>query len=254
MLPTVPITLGQVFLKSLRQYGPVLKKIILIILIAVLIKNSYLYLGGMPTTNWLRYLIEIMITIVIGYFVFVGLYMTNKVINHQSFSFIDALKQSWPLVIQAYLASIIYIIMFVILYFLAHFILHLIRPTGLNAPLYRGLVYFFVTSLPFLLFIVFSFFTIPLIIIDEVGVLAAFITSFRLIGSKNWLNSFGLYVIFVLIFLIVDPYTRHGEFLARYHLNALFDFIILSIALPLFYSMIVFTLNDLKVRKRNLSV
>lgn len=249
MLPSSPITFGQIFLKSLQEYFSVFIKILLFILILAIVKNIPLYLGGLPQAKWLRYPLEILLAAVIGYVIFVSIYVTNKILLGKTISFSQAIIESWQQVLKSYVALIIYIAIFMILYLLVHLILFGLHPTGHRALIYKGLISLFILSIPFLLFAVVTFFTIPLIMTDDIGVFGAFKRSAELIGKKYWLIAFGLYIFLMAIFVIVDPYTRHGHFFASYHANIFFDLIVFCVTLPIFYNMLILLMNDLKLRR-----
>lgn len=249
MLPSTPTTFGQLFSISLRKYLPVLHKIILMILIMTVVKDAYLYLGGMPSNRILNYIIEIIIAVVVAYFVFASLYMTNCVLNQKKITFREAMVAVWTRALKAYLAVIIYIAIFIILLFIAYLLLHIIHSTSKREMLYQALIMLFIVGLPFLIFIIFSFFAIPLIIVDNVSVYVGFRQSIKLLGKQHWIKPFVLYLILVILSIIVDPSTRHGHFIAKYDANALFDFIVFCIVLPVYYSLLVLLINDLKLRK-----
>ncbi len=233
---------------SIRHHFVVLRKTVWLIVMIVVVKDLYIYLGGMPANPIWQYFIGIVMLILLIYLFMAMLYMTNRVLRSEYVTLSDALsgmnKQLAPL----YLSSLIFIIVPTLLLLLSELILHLMAGAGVDHYKYAGLIFVLVVGIPILYGYLRYFYTIPLIVMEDFPIWKAFREASQLV-RKNWARVFGVYACAIAIWLLVSPDTLHGHMIQAYHISALFDFIIFCVTLPIMMNLVVFIRNDLRLRK-----
>lgn len=249
MLPTKPMELTKLFRKAIQYHYPVLKNTWLIILFMVIVKDYYIYLGGFPENDWLRTTLQIISIALIVYLWSASFLVTNQAIHEQSIKLSDSFQQTLHKLPYIYLVVIAYVLLGIILHFFSILMAHGLHSLGINKVSAEQLSFVFFLSLPFMVILVSTLFTIPLLILEDASLFFALQESIRLVGFKNWLRSFGIYFFGVAILLLVAPDTLHGHLLATYHLNAPYDFIVFVVTLPVFNNLLILLLHDLRLKK-----
>lgn len=244
MLPTTSTTIGNILKKSMQYHIPVYKKILPLILLMIIVKDFYLYLGGMPKNLLLEYIIGVVIIVLLIYFFVVSLYLADHVIKNKPITLSQAFKRCIPLMLHTYIAIFSYTVLFFALLYLSRYITYhdLTNIVKFIVVLIFGFI--------FLIFAVETFFAIPIIILDKMFPWFGFKLSVRLVSLKNWAHSLINVICLMAIILLLDPTTLHGYLLENYYLNAPFDFVVLSVFLPFFNNLIIFSLNDLKLKQK----
>ena len=233
---------------SVRHHFVVLRKTFLLIVMMVVVKDLYIYLGGFPTNPVLAYLVGIVMTILLIYLFVTMLYLTNRTLCGEHGSLKDAFLAVNKRAVPLSLACLIFIIAPLILLLISELILHFITSAGADRYKYDGLIFVLVVGIPIMIAYLKYFFTIPLIVMEDFPIWNAFHEAGELV-YKEWLRVFGVYACAIAIWLLVSPDTLHGHLIQGYHLSAVFDFIVFCVTLPIMMNLIVFMRNDLRLRK-----
>lgn len=249
-----PMTLEEIFVSSFRKYFPILKNIFLLIFLIALVKDIPVY-TGLPKNFMLQTIIFIVEVALIVYLWSVSLYMTNLVLWNEKPNLSESARHINYKLFPIYLACICFIAAVGIILFL---MVKLLTPLMLSLVAKKQMIgivgLILAIGLPLLFFIVLFFFTIPLIITDDLPCFTAFGRSAALVGVQNWLRVLSVYFFLLIIFYIVSTNTLHGHKLATHYLSFPFDLIVFLITIPVFNAFIILLKNDLQAREEIESV
>jgi hypothetical protein len=236
---------------SFKYYLPILRIIFPLILLMVLVKDLYLYLGGLPTNHWLRMIIIFIILLLQVYLSSSALLSTNGFLAGTPLRLSVACRTIYNRIATIYLGFFALILIFCAIFFIGHLLSGLVVYVSANKTMAYNFAIVLLLGLPLTICLVLFFFIMPLLALGTNNMAAAFRESIALVNYRNWLKTFILYAICVLFLLIISPGTLHGQWLIRHHLNFVFDIIVFSLVLPLIFNFILFLLNDLRIRQKN---
>lgn len=250
-LPSIPKTFSELLGFAIRRHFVVLRKIIWLIVFLVVVKDTYIYLGGMPMNPYWLSLIGIVMAFLILYLISAMLYATHCVLYNENIDWRSALSDMTSRIGRVVFAFIFFVVIPIIFYFIGYWISHWLLEGSADPSKYFGLIIVLLVSIPMMLVYLYYFFVIPLIVTENFAVREAFKRSPALIGHewRNLLRVFGVYACVLAIWLLVSPDTLHGHLLKMYKLSALFDFIVFSVTIPILMNLIILMRNDLKLRK-----
>jgi hypothetical protein len=221
---------------SWKHYFPLLKASLIYILAIVIVKDVSQLFYDRLESFYVDLGVNILVGLLLVFFWSCSLRASDLYFKGQSPGakqiLIEVLKL-FPSILGALLG---FIIIFVIFFMFAHAV-------GKQSLV----IEFSLFMLPvFFLFVLF-FFAVPNVILHNTSIIGAFRESAENVGFENWLHTFGLYALVLFTWLLVSPSTLHEHVLANYYLNAPFDFIILSLLLPMLNSMVVLSDNDFRI-------
>ncbi len=229
----------------LKFYGQIFVKIVLLIALVALLKWSILALSPLPLK--LHILIEVFLYFFILFLLLLSLYRTHMIWLNQTVTLkeeishvLKHLLQIISVIILIALALTLLIVLFKWLFFS---LLHL-------NPTITALLTMIGVGLPIILLFLFTFFTVPLLLTQRLSIGQAFRKS-ALLTSANWFFVFILYAILVFLITFLLPTSKHALWLANHHLTVISDWVVLSIALPIFFSLLLLLMNDLNLRVKN---
>ena len=249
--PTTPKSIMHLLGYSFANYGRVLRAIIPMILLAALVKDIYIYWGGMPNMQIIRMAIIIIMVIVVIYFWLAALYSAHEVLKGQPVAFKVVLRTVYYKWSAIYAGVFVFILGWCVVFFVGYVISAVFINIFSDTIAVRALIDLILIGIPLTIAVVLFFFAIPILTLDTVGLMSAFRESVRLVGYKNWLRTFVAYAAVVITALIVSPATRHGHWLRMYYLNFLFDVTVFILLAPLIINFILLLLNDLRLRHAN---
>lgn len=248
LYPSKPLTYFRILLKSLRHHPIVLKQTILLIAVMVIVKDLFIYLGGLPSNIYLRWLFMVLISVVLIYLWSVMLYLTSELFSARVISLQSAIQRVNKRLLQIYGCCLTYVIGAALLVAFANFLLLIAKRYDADIPLVMESLWVVVLGgIPTLVYLISCLFALPIVIMEDVGVFAAFNQSRRLV-KRRWFGVFGVYMIFLITMLLTSPNTIHAHLLRHYHIEVLFDFVVLCVMLPIFTNAVLFMLNDLRLK------
>lgn len=235
---------------SFIHYGRVLKAIIPMILLAALVKDIYIYWGGMPNIQIIRMIIIIVMVILQIYFLLAALYSANKILKGQPMLVKTVFRTIYYKCSAIYAGVFAFILGCCLVFFVGYLISAIFIAIFPDKTLVRASTYLILIGIPMTIGIVLCFFAIPILTLDSVSMMPAFRESVRLVGYKNWLRTFAAYAAVIITSLIVSPATRHGHWLRVHYLSFLFDASVFILLAPLIINFILFLLNDLRLQHK----
>ncbi len=248
--PTESKSITRLISYSFANYAKVLKAIIPLILLATLVKDIYIYWGGMPSIQIIRMIIVIILVILEIYFWLAAFYSANETLKGEPMSVKVVCRTVYYKWSSIYAGVFAFILGCCVIFFVGYLISAIFIGIFPDKTLVRALSYLLLIGIPLTIGIVLCFFTIPILTINTVNMISAFRESVRLVGYKNWLQTFVAYAAILITFLIVSPETRHGHWLRMHYLSFLFDAAVFILVAPLIINFILFLLNDLRLRQK----
>lgn len=250
-LPSTPRTFSELLGLSIRNHFSVFKRTLWLIIFLVIVKDAYIYLGGFPANIYLYSLISIVMALLIIYLVCAMLYASHCVFNGENADWRSVLSDVLPRIPKAVLAIIIFIVVPLLLFMLGKWIGGLMMANDVRPDQYAGLTLVLSVGIPVMIAYLYYFYAVPNIIMENMPFWCAFSDAPMLVG-KEWrdlVRVFGVYACGTAVWLLVSPDTLHGHLMAMYKVSAIYDFIVLSVTLPILMNLIVLTRNDLTLRR-----
>lgn len=250
-LPNTPKTFLELLGLSIRRHFPAFRKMLMLIVFLVIVKDAYIYLGGFPENPYLSALVAIVMGLLILYLMTAMLYQVNCLYSGETITWRNALSDVRERFLKVLLVVLIFVIVPTILFTLAHWIAGSIAADETKRSMYVGLVLVLAVGIPMMIAYLYYFFTIPNIMMDDMPLGQAFKKSPPLIGQewRDLVRVFGVYACAIAIWIIVSPDTLHGHLMEVYKVSALFDFIAFSVTLPIMMNLIILMRNDLRLRR-----
>ncbi|OGT41209.1 MAG: hypothetical protein A3F13_08220 [Gammaproteobacteria bacterium RIFCSPHIGHO2_12_FULL_40_19] len=243
--PDNELSFSDLLKRSIRLHYLTLKHTIFFILVITLIK--YLSVLALALTPMPAHkAVYIIAALIISYFFAAALVAAQRAFLDQSGSMLNALKTIWHRILPIYGTLLIYVIGTIILYYLIDsvtFAVDKLLHEPSSSSLHGGSL-ILMTALMFM-YIAMFYFAFPITIIDEKPVHKAFYDS-TLMTEKN---KFGVLILFLILcstIVLLIPGAIHEYFLTLYHLDAVFDFIVLCVAGPIYINLLLLLINDSK--------
>jgi len=246
-IPNTPRSFLDLLGISIKHHYAILKKTILLMLMIVVVKDWYVYLGGFPKNDALKFIVSTFMLIALIYLFMSLLYMAQRILHSEPVTLMDAFKATNQRLFHIYTASFIFIVVPTLFVLLAEFVFHLIMRGHSGSTKFSGLIFVFVVGIPILYAYLRYFYTLPLIAMENFSLWKAFAEAQQLVQG-NWARVFGIYACAIVIWVLVSPDTLHGHFMRMYHISGIFDFIVFCVTLPIMMNLIVFMRNDLRLR------
>ena len=231
--------------RSIRLHYLTLKHAIFFILMITLIKYlSILVLAFTPMRA--HKVVYIVAALIIAYLFAAALLSVQRAFFDRSESVLSAIKTIWRRILPIYTTLLTYVVGIVVIYYLTDYatmavdkVLHEPTTSGLH-----GGTLIFMTAIMFV-YIAMFYFSFPISVIDEKSMRRAFYDS-ALLSEKN---KFGILVLFLILgstLMLLLPGAVHEYFLTVYHLDAVFDFVVLCVATPIYINLLLLLINDAK--------
>ena len=219
------------------------------ILLLVVVKDLYLYLGGMPPIAWLRWVLIIVMVLLGVYLWAVMLFSANAVLAGAPLRFSQSFRHVYLKISSIYSGLFALVLAMCLLFLVGYLLSNALTAILGGAIALRSFLILILIGLPLTFILVLWVFVLPLLVLEPISVVAAFRRSMSLVGYNYWLRGFSVYAAFLVLFFIESPVTGHGQWLAKHYFSFLFDAVILAILLPLLTNYFLLLLNDLRLRK-----
>lgn len=250
-LPNTPKTFLELLGLSIRHHFSAFRKMLMLIVFLVVVKDAYIYLGGFPDNPYLSALVAIVMGVLILYLITAMLYQVNCLYSGETITWRHALSDVRGRFAKVFLAVLIFIVVPAVLFALAHWVAEMIVADEAKRSMYAGLILVLVVGIPVMVAYLYYFFTVPNIVMDDVPLGNAFRKAPLLVGQewRDLVRVFGVYTCAIAVWIIVSPDTLHGHLMKMYKISALFDFVAFSVTLPIMMNLIVLMRNDLRLRR-----
>lgn len=240
--PTTPQEYTQLLKLSVKHYIRTFARIFLFILLIVLAKWVLLAIPQLPQSVGIP--IKIIFYLIILYLICSSIYTIHTLWQNQSLT-VSAILQ---FVLKKLLPVILSLLMIGLVIFLLVVSVRLVLFSFIHVnPMLIAFLTSVVISLPTIAIILFSFFVIPLLLMQDISIKNAFKQS-ALYTAKNWFGVFVLYLILGSLIAFLLPSSKHALWLQQHYLLQLSDLVVLSIVLPILFNLLLLLLNDLKLR------
>lgn len=232
---------------SFRYWFKCLLQIFFIIVVFVGVLSIMYHL---PPVHRVVETIAIIISSAVAFFLFsMALYRADTMLKDQPVSLIDAAKVTIMRILKVWAAILVLCITLVLISFLVKWVIFsLFRLEGVTAAL--GIT--FIGGLPVMVGLIFFYFTVPIIAVDNESLWRAFYRSADLTQQK-WLHVFGLYTGGVILFMALMPYSRHAHWLKDHYLSEVFNWLVLCLIMPLLVNLTLFILRNFQIREDKVS-
>jgi len=241
--PNNEMSLGDIFNRSVRLHYLTLKHTILCIFFITIVKYISMILIQSVSTQY-QYLIYVIAATAIVYFFSAALFATHRAFIDESQSIRVTLKTIWHRAIQIYTTFAAYIIGIILVDYLSKLLVLGIDKIFHQAITSNG-VTLIVTTILVMVYIATFYFAFPITVIDEKPAHKAFYIS-ALLTEKTKFAVLISFMILSAVILLLTPGMINEYLLSTYHLDALFDFVVLCVAVPLYINLLLFIIHDAK--------
>lgn len=241
--PTGELGLGQLLKRSLRMHYLSLKYSIFCILLITFVKylgTTLPFLLNNPYIEWPLYLLS---GVAILFLFSAALLATHRAFIDDPKPIGDAIRTIWARKLQIYAVLGAYFAGIVVLHYIVVAIIA-IEDHFFASIAIHGFTLMLLTAI--LLTFIAMFFFAPSFVVIEEGTFLKVARSSLILGEKN---KFGTLVLFLFLFamvLLLAPNSMHEYYLSTYHLDPLYDFVVLCVLLPLYINFTLFLINDSK--------
>lgn len=242
--PDKVLSLTEILKRSIRLHYLTLKHTIACILLIAIVKNVAVMGLSLFTSAIMQWIIYLVAAVLIVYFFAVALQATNSAFRDQPKSIMDSMKSAWNNIIQTYLAFFAYVFGAIIVFRITRLLIVAVDKLIHEPSAMHGLVHIIALTLT-LLFVAIFYFGFPITIVDEKSMHKSFYDSI-LLSEKEKLGILMSLLILGAVILLLTPSLVSEYFLSMFHLDALFDFVVLCVALPLFVNSLLLLLSDAK--------
>lgn len=249
--PTEVVATRKLLRRAVRLHYLTLKHTIFFLLLITATKYAAVLLIDLVPNLYLDIVIEIIAAVFVVFFFSAALLSTHRSFIDKPFqSNKESLKIIWQEKQKIYATFFIYAIGVVAAYYVAQCIVllgdKLLHATSPMEHPYVLMIGFVVFAMYVLMF----YFSFPLSIIEKKSIPILFRDSV-LLGEKNKFGVVFLCCMFAAVILLLTPGMIHEYLLSTYHLDALFDFIVLCVAAPIYFNFLLFMMSDAKVQRRS---
>ena len=245
--PDAETNLTQLFKIAFRLHYLTLKHTIFFILLIVAMKNIAMFFT-IFVTNWLaQTVVYFMAGLLVVYLFSAALLATHESFMDRSKTFTDTLAEIKKNAVNIYATFFGYIAGILCTYALAK-LLGVVIHHVLNKfsfPLHGFALIIMATMM--MMFLAMFFYSYPLAVIDSKKIQNAFYDSLVL-SDKNKLGILVLFFIMLAVDMLTSPTSLQEYFLSTYHLGILYDFVVLSVMLPLFINLLLLLIHDAKLQ------
>jgi len=243
-------TFSDIFSLAMKGYRESLRRTIAVIVMIVVIKDCYVYLGGAPTSPTAQGVGALLIGVVLIFLFAVSLQASYSSLKPSPTKLSDHFNHVLKRLIPLYLSVLFFIVLFVVIFFVVKWIVFAIGGDSVDKTR-RSIEGVFIASfagLMMLYVVIRCYFVLPMVVLDSLSAWRAFAESVRL-TLNNALRTFGIYLCGVIMVVLTMPGSRHYIWLADHKLIALFDLFVFALLLPLYLNMVVLMLRDLQWRR-----
>lgn len=241
-------SLTQVLYRSFRLHYLTLKHTILCLLAIALIKYLSTYFALMTRNVYVESVIYVISAVFAVYFFSAALLATHRAFIDQPQSFLDSLKVVWEKKFTIFVSFFGYVIGFFIVLFFADLLIAAVNRLFHEPSVLHGFSLLLKLTALLMYLAMFSL-AFPLSVIDDEKSFYTAFTKSIVFSEKNKLGIFLLFLMLGITFLLISPQTVQEYFLTMYHLEGVFDFVVLCVLAPLFINALLMIIHDSKLRR-----
>lgn len=230
--------------KSLRLHYLTLKHTIAFIICITVVKYFAVWIEDLSSSLIFEYVIDFIAACGIAYFFAAALLATHRAFVDQPDTTKNIINKINMRVKPILMTFIIYILGGVIVVLFGKSLGLAIEKFFPNSTNAAGFI-LLVRIILLMAYIALFYFSFPLSVIDEKPAAQAFYASVVLTEKQKW-GVFVSFFIFAITILLLTPATISEYFFSVYHVDIVFDFIVLCIAVPLYINLLLFLINNAK--------
>lgn len=244
--PSNELMISQTLWKALRLHYVTLKHVVVYALLIALTKSLTVFLIGLyPGNEIFLNCVTVVFWLLIAAFVSFSLYVTHQTFIDKPVSFLNGFRATLLRFPKFYFTVLLLIVGAIVIFYFGEFLmLVLAKLLNESSPFHKATV--LVISAMILAYVAIFSFLLPLTIMEEKKPLLKLISESVLLSEKN---KFGVMILFMLLLstiLLLLPGTLHEEFFKKYHVDILFDFVVLAVMLPIILNFLLLIINDSK--------
>lgn len=237
---------GELLKKTFRLHYLTLKHTILCILVITVVKYIAAYFNVFTHNLVVDFTVDMIAMFAIVYFFACALSATHAAFTDQPQSFIESIKLTWKNGINIFGTYVCYFIGFWIVYWFTQLIAYAIGRIFHEPTVLHGLSLFLIAVVT-LMYVAMFCFSYPLAVLEKKPIYQHFYDSI-LLSEKQRFGILILFIILSVIFFLVTPNSAQEYFLTSYHLEGVFDFVVLCVLMPLFVNLLLFLIADAKIQ------
>lgn len=235
------ISLFQLLKLSFKSYLPVFRVIWLEAILLAFLKNTIFYFNGLVINEMFKIFMIIILSVLVLFFIGVSLYRAKQVLSGYQPFFRTSMEVNFSRFPRVILGALVILLVLGLTLFLARWALFHYNIVSQNFNLFL----LFLLGIILIAEIIYCFYIIPLIVIDNYRIGSAIYQSANFLRYQIKpivLNYFFL----ILLWAIIYPYSLHENWLKNHYLNIPFDMIVILIFLPLIANLIILTKQELQ--------
>ena len=246
--PTEEKSFRDLLKRAVRLHYLTLKHTIPCILAMTIIKYIPIFLGLFFTNTIIMLFFYFLATTGILYFFSVALYITNSAFLDKTLSFKKGMQTIWKNKKIIFISFWTFVAGVFFLYYCANYGTFFFAKLSHDSSLshMKGFVLFILLCI-LATYIAMFYFSYSIVILDKKNIFPAFQESI-LLTEKNKLGVLFLFLILFMTLLLLTPGMIHEYLLSTYHLDMVFDFIALSVVVPIYINLLLFLIHDSKLQ------
>ncbi|MCX7125130.1 MAG: hypothetical protein NTU49_05130 [Gammaproteobacteria bacterium] len=254
--PMQELSFSELLKRSVRLHYLTLKHTIFCILFMTITKYACILLLGLFLNTYSQDVIYIVAALIMAYFFSAAMLATHNAFNDRPKPINDTLKEIWGRTLQIDTTFIFYVGGIFIVYYFSKLLLLIFDKLFhnlLSHPLSGSDNGIFISMIFTFVYLAMFYFSFPISVIDKKSAKKAFSESVLLTEKNKW----GIFISFGIISittLLITPGMIQEYFLSMYHLDVLFDFVVLCVAVPLYINLLLFLINDSRVQVKGRGV
>ena len=245
--PTAISSYTQLLKQSFRLHYLTLKHTIFFIILLIAVKYFSVVLSLFITSRIILDSFYFIATLLAIYLASGALLAAHESFMDRSKSFVDIFSEVKKNIVNIYATFFLYIAGSVAMWYVARFFnLAIEKILAHEFSAVHGFAFIISLTL-IIIFAAMFFFSYPLSVIDSKQIHKTFYNSLVL-SDKSKFGIFVLFFILMAIDVLISPTSLEEHFLSTYHLGMVFDFVVLSVMLPLFINLLLLTIHDAKLQ------
>ncbi len=239
------ITFSIMLKQAVRLHYLTLKHTIPFILAITIIKYAAVLLASLFSSDYVRDVIYIIAGLGIAYFFAAALLTTHRAFIDKSTTVFDIVSDIAKRIKPIFITLLVYVAGVIAIYYFMQLVLIGVDRLIVDrtSALHGGMA--IISAMFCILYAAMFYFSFAIAVIDEKPFHKAFYNS-ALLSEKEKFSVMVLFIIFFAVIILLTPATISEYLLSSYHLGALFDFVVLCVAVPLYINLLLLTINDAK--------
>src|SRR3990167_1757618 len=246
--PTNELSLRKIVKCSLRLHYLTLKHTIYCILGITLVKYTAVFLMMIFPDVVAQLSFFSIGTLVVIYFFSVALLTTHYAFIDKTQSLTHVFKIVNQRLLPILTTFILYVGGIIFIFFASKLMTHALNQLYFHGSLSvtdgGGML---IVCILLMVYIALFFFSLPIAVIDKKSIKKSFYDS-ALLTEGNKVGVLILFFLLLTVLILLTTGTIHEYFLSMYHLDIVFDFVVLCVAIPLYINLLLLLIHDSKVQ------